>query len=162
MPSRQFSPERPSVASRQIPEFTTSSFIFICTMVLHAGDQACVFKGTYKGHFGVITGSTLLSWKLTLDPRLRRTWADPTNNATVTLRKTSMREPTPDEVRANQRIIAPNEPPQRAAANDDDVEDDDEEIQLLARLVALRLSDDRRYSVFFDEMVRYRGGGRTP
>jgi hypothetical protein len=143
------------LASRQIPEFTT--FIFIFTMVLHVGDHACIFRGKYNGHFGAITGSTLLSWRLALDPRLRRRWANPTSNATVTLRKTSIREPTPDEVRANERIIAPNEPPQRAPPNDDEAEDDEEEIQLLARLVALRLSDDRRYSVFFEEMSRYRG-----
>ena len=131
-------------------------------MALNVGDQVCIYRGSYKGHFGVITGSTLFSWKLVLDLRLRRRWgietADRDGGIHLTLRKTSIREPTPDEARANETITAPQ---QRAAPNAQTAapnDDEEVEVQLLARLVALRLSDDdRRFELFLDELNRRRG-----
>jgi len=124
-------------------------------MTLNVGHDVAILKGTWKGHYGVIDSGTIFSWRVILDPTLKRAGARETINRKVVIRKTSTRPPTPEEVVENVRLATPV--PQsraRVTARTQDNDVDDEEVELLASLVALRLTDDRRYSLFLDELAR--------
>jgi hypothetical protein len=123
------------------------------TMTLHVGDRVAIDNHRYKGHYGVIIGSTDFSWNLKLLPQWRKRNSKPTLNTHATLRFGTCRALDAAEIiRMNPPPLPTRPAPESSppAVNTDDVE-----LQLLAQLVALRLTDDRRRSLFLDELGRY-------
>jgi hypothetical protein len=112
------------------------------------GSLVALVGGTYNGHFAIVTSYTDVSARLCLEPELVHAWARSTQNLNVVVRHRSIRPANPSEHRRSIGIknsstikvdVFKDVGKEKQVQREVPVESD---IELLARLVALRIVDD--------------------
>ncbi len=113
----------------------------------HTGSLVALVGGTYNGHFAIVTSYTDVSARLCLQHELALSWARSTHNLNVVVRYRSIRPANPSEHRRSIGIknstikvdVFNDVGKEKQVQREVPVESD---IELLARLVALRIVDD--------------------